>query len=181
MPTGAGKSICFQIPAMLLPGITLVISPLISLMKDQVDALTAQGMPATFINSSLFAGEAGDRLNAIAAGRYKLVYVAPERLDTGYFQSVLAHIQVSMVAVDEAHAASRNGATTSAPAIARLRPLSRACRCRSSVPLPLPLHRRSATISPSCCACSIGYPYQRLRPAQSLLRSPARRGQRNSS
>ena len=68
MPTGAGKSICFQIPAMLLPGITLVISPLISLMKDQVDALTAQGMPATFINSSLTRSEAQDRLMAIAAG-----------------------------------------------------------------------------------------------------------------
>ena len=81
MPTGAGKSICFQIPAMLLPGITLVISPLISLMKDQVDALPAQGMPATFINSSLSAGEASDRLNAIASGRCRAENRSPDRPD----------------------------------------------------------------------------------------------------
>ena len=89
MPTGAGKSICFQIPAMIFPGITLVISPLISLMKDQVDALTGQGIPASYINSTLSAAESEARLNDIAAGRYKLVYVAPERLDTDYFQYII--------------------------------------------------------------------------------------------
>ena len=85
MPTGAGKSICFQIPALIFPGLTLVISPLISLMKDQVDALVEQGIPATYINSSLSLAESDARLSAIAQGRYKLVYVAPERLDADGF------------------------------------------------------------------------------------------------
>ena len=104
---GAGKSICFQVPALLLPGLTLVISPLISLMKDQVDALREQGVPATFINSSLTAAEARDRFSAIARGRYKIIYAAPERLETDFFQSLTEQQEISFLAVDEAHCLSQ--------------------------------------------------------------------------
>src|SRR5207237_6043443 len=83
LPTGGGKSICYQVPALMLPHLTVVISPLISLMKDQVDALTRRGLPATFVNSSLTATQVADRLARAQRGEFKLLYVAPERFDVG--------------------------------------------------------------------------------------------------
>ena len=109
LPTGGGKSICFQIPALLFQGTTIVISPLISLMKDQVDALTAADIPATYINSSLTQKELQDCLYDIRHGVYKLVYVAPERFDSDYFIDVLNSIQIPLIAFDEAHCISQWG------------------------------------------------------------------------
>lgn len=109
MPTGGGKSICYQLPALLLPGTTLVISPLISLMKDQVDALNNIGIKSTFINSTLSQPEFEDRLYLISKGEFKLVYIAPERLDTERFLVLLRNIKISLVAVDEAHCVSHWG------------------------------------------------------------------------
>jgi superfamily II DNA helicase RecQ len=109
MPTGAGKSLCYQLPAMLLPGVTLVISPLIALMKDQVEQLTARGIPATFINSSLSDMDRADRIRRLRAGEYKLVYVAPERFRSPSFLDALAQVGVDLLAVDEAHCISQWG------------------------------------------------------------------------
>lgn len=109
MPTGAGKSIAYQVPALLFEGLTIIISPLISLMKDQVDGLKENGVPATFINSSLSPREVFARIQLIQEGEIKLLYLAPERLEAEKFLSMIENLSVSFVAIDEAHCVSQWG------------------------------------------------------------------------
>ena len=109
MPTGGGKSLCYQLPALLLDGLTVVLSPLIALMKDQVDALTRRGIDATFINSSLSKEQRQARYAAIAAGQYQLLYITPERFQKADFRAVITPRQVSLLAIDEAHCVSQWG------------------------------------------------------------------------
>lgn len=109
LPTGAGKSLCFQLPALAREGVTLVISPLIALMKDQVDALVASGVAATFINSSIQGSEAARRRSGLEHGKYKLLYAAPERVMMDSFITDLQRWNVTAIAVDEAHCISEWG------------------------------------------------------------------------
>ena len=109
LPTGAGKSICYQLPALLLPGVTLVVSPLISLMKDQVDSLNVAGIPATFINSTIDDIETQYRMEQVQNGSVKLLFIAPERFEMDSFRYFLQHLPIDLVAIDEAHCISQWG------------------------------------------------------------------------
>ncbi|HYV30999.1 MAG TPA: RecQ family ATP-dependent DNA helicase, partial [Candidatus Binatia bacterium] len=109
LPTGGGKSLCFQLPALVRPGLTVVVSPLIALMKDQVDALQASGVAATLLNSSLAPGQSRERLRGLHHGEFRLLYVAPERLMLSGFLEDLRNWQPNLIAVDEAHCISEWG------------------------------------------------------------------------
>ncbi|MEZ6135893.1 MAG: RecQ family ATP-dependent DNA helicase [Pirellulaceae bacterium] len=109
MPTGGGKSLCFQLPSLIRPGLTIVVSPLIALMKDQVDSLGRHGIPAALINSTLSQGEQQQRLEDVAAGKYQLVYVAPERLRNNRFMEAIRATPIQLLAIDEAHCISQWG------------------------------------------------------------------------
>ncbi len=109
MPTGSGKSLCYQIPALILPGVTVVVSPLIALMKDQADSLAMRGIPVISINSSMGWEEQWERLRGLEEGRHRIVYVAPERWQSRAFRAALAKIRVSLLAIDEAHCISHWG------------------------------------------------------------------------
>ena len=151
MPTGGGKSLCYQLPAMVLDGLTLVVSPLIALMKDQVDQLKALNVPVTFINSTLPLAEQYARLERMAAGEYRLVYVVPERFRSSRFLEAVREAKPKLLAVDEAHCISEWGHDFR-PDYARMGHFRRLIGNPPTIALTATGHRCSAATSSNSCA-----------------------------
>ena len=168
MPTGAGKSMCYQVPALMLPGVAIVISPLISLMADQVAALKSAGVPAAYLNSSLTPRQMDLAMQRARQGAYKIIYVAPERLETPSFQAMAQSMPISLLAVDEAHCVSQWGQD--------FRPVYlRIADFVDSPPGYGRIHRdrnraRPARYHPPIAPAKPGNGHDRLRPSEPLLR-----------
>ena len=155
MPTGGGKSLCYQLPALLMDGVTLVVSPLIALMKDQVDALEARGIAATVINSSVDWPEQQRRLDGLKQGSYKLVYVAPERFRSQVFLDALARVPVRLMAIDEAHCLSQWGHDFRPDYLRLGEAREKIGDAPGAPPSPPPPPPSCATTSAPACACAI--------------------------
>ena len=156
MPTGSGKSLCYQVPALILPGITLVVSPLISLMKDQVTALNQAGVHAAYLNSSLTTAQYYKALGYAREGRYPIIYVAPERLMTETFLDFAMHVDIAMLAIDEAHCISQWGQDFRPSYLKIVDFIEKLPSVRWSVLLRRPRPRRSGMISSTFCSYRTG-------------------------
>ena len=165
MPTGAGKSVCYQLSAMLLSGLTIVISPLISLMKDQVDSLLEIGISAAYLNSSMDAGEYQVTMLQARQGIYRILYVAPERLQTEGFLSFAEQAEISMVTVDEAHCVSQWGQDFRQSYLGIAEFLNKL----QKRPIRLLQPSRFAKIFAACCSCKIRFRLQQVSTEKTCI------------